>query len=58
MNIESILSDLGFDYQLKDGNIKKKILFKNVSTIQQAKEEDLCYCSFEGQEAVSLMMNP
>jgi hypothetical protein len=58
MNIESILSDLGFDYQLNDENIKKKTLFKDVSTIQQGKEEDLCYCSFEGEEAVSLMMNP
>jgi UDP-3-O-[3-hydroxymyristoyl] glucosamine N-acyltransferase len=55
MNIESVLSHLGFDYRLKDGNIEKKTLFKNVSTIQQAKEEDLCYCSFEGEEAVSLI---
>jgi UDP-3-O-[3-hydroxymyristoyl] glucosamine N-acyltransferase len=53
-NIESILSELGFDYQL-NGNIKKKTLFKNVSTIQQAKEEDLSYCSFEGEEAISLI---
>jgi hypothetical protein len=55
MNIEYVLSHLGLDYRLKDGNIKKKTLFKNVSTIQQAKEEDLCYCSFEDEEAVSLI---
>src|SRR5918999_1811501 len=52
-NIESILSDLGFDYRLNDENIKKT--FRSVATIQQGIEEDLCYCSFEGEEAVSLI---
>jgi hypothetical protein len=40
-NIELILSELGIDYQLY-GSVKKT--FGNVATIQQAKEEDLCYC--------------
>jgi UDP-3-O-[3-hydroxymyristoyl] glucosamine N-acyltransferase len=53
-NIESILSELGFDYQFY-GNIRKNKTFRNVATIQQGKEEDLCYCSFEGDEAISLI---
>lgn len=51
-NIESILLELGIDFRLC-GNIKK--IFRNVATIQQGKEGDLCYCSFEGEEALSLI---
>jgi UDP-3-O-[3-hydroxymyristoyl] glucosamine N-acyltransferase len=51
-NIESILLELGIDYHLS-GNIKKT--FRNVATIEQGKEEDLCYCSFDGEEALSLI---
>lgn len=51
-DIESILSELSIDYRLY-GDIKRT--FRNVATIQQGKEEDLCYCSFEGEEAVSLI---
>jgi UDP-3-O-[3-hydroxymyristoyl] glucosamine N-acyltransferase len=51
-NIESLLSELDIDYQLS-GNIKRT--FRNVATIQQGRDEDLCYCSFEGEEAVSLI---
>lgn len=51
-NIESILLELGIDFRLC-GNIKKT--FRNVATIQQGKEGDLCYCSFEGEEALSLI---
>ena len=53
-NIESTLSELGIDYQYYK-NIKNKTIFRNVKPIQQAKEEDLCYCSFDGEEAVSLI---
>ena len=52
-NIESMLIELGIDYRC--GNIKSKNLFRNVATIQQGKEGDLCYCSFDGEEAVSLI---
>lgn len=51
-SIEPILSELGIDYLLY-GNPKKT--FRNVATIQQGKEEDLCYCSFDGEEALSLI---
>jgi UDP-3-O-[3-hydroxymyristoyl] glucosamine N-acyltransferase len=51
-NIESILHELGIDFRLC-GNIKKT--FRNVATIQQGKDGDLCYCSFEGEEALSLI---
>ena len=51
-NIESILLELGIDFRLC-GNIKKT--FRNVATIQQGKDGDLCYCSFEGEEALSLI---
>lgn len=53
-NIESTLSELGIDYHFYR-NIKNKTIFRNVKPIQQAKEEDLCYCSFDGEEAVSLI---
>ena len=52
-NIESMLIELGIDYRC--GNIKNKSIFRNVATIQQGKEGDLCYCSFDGEEAVSLI---
>jgi UDP-3-O-[3-hydroxymyristoyl] glucosamine N-acyltransferase len=51
-SIESILFELGIDYRLY-GNFKKT--FRNVATIEQGKEEDLCYCSFDGEEALSLI---
>ena len=53
-NIESILSELGISYDLYADTQKKKT-FRNVSTIQQGKEDDLCYCSFDGKEAVSII---
>jgi UDP-3-O-[3-hydroxymyristoyl] glucosamine N-acyltransferase len=53
-NIESILSDLGINYHFY-GDTKKKETFRNIATIQQGKEEDLCYCSFDGEEAISII---
>src|ERR687896_1364286 len=52
ISIESILSEIGIDYRLV-GNIKKT--FRSIATIQQGKEDDLCYCSFDGEEAVSII---
>jgi UDP-3-O-[3-hydroxymyristoyl] glucosamine N-acyltransferase len=52
ISIESTLSDLGIDYRL-NGNIKRT--FRSVATIQQGKEDDLCYCSFDGEEAISII---
>jgi UDP-3-O-[3-hydroxymyristoyl] glucosamine N-acyltransferase len=52
ISIESILSEIGIDYRLV-GIIKKT--FRSVATLQQGKEDDLCYCSFEGEEAVSII---
>jgi hypothetical protein len=37
------------------GNTHNKKTFRNVTTIQQGREEDLCYCSFDGEEAISLI---
>jgi UDP-3-O-[3-hydroxymyristoyl] glucosamine N-acyltransferase len=51
-SIESILFELGIDYR-PYGDFKKT--FRNVATIEQGKEEDLCYCSFDGEEALSLI---
>jgi UDP-3-O-[3-hydroxymyristoyl] glucosamine N-acyltransferase len=53
-NLESILSELGISYHFY-GDTKKRETFRNVTTIQQGKEEDLCYCSFEGDEAISII---
>jgi UDP-3-O-[3-hydroxymyristoyl] glucosamine N-acyltransferase len=53
-NIESILSELGINYHFY-GNTHNKKTFRNVATIQQGKEDDLCYCSFDGEEAVSII---
>ncbi len=56
-NVESVLSDLGISYHFY-GNAgdKKKKTFRRVATIQQGKEDDLCYCSFDGEEAVSIII--
>jgi hypothetical protein len=50
-NIDSVLSDLGSSY-LFYGNTadKKKKTFRSVAIIQQGKEDDLCYCSFDDEE--------
>ena len=53
-NIESILSELSIDYRFY-GNTHNKKTFSNVTSIQQGREEDLCYCSFDGEEAISLI---
>lgn len=55
-NVESVLSELGISYHFY-GNAgdKKKKTFRRVATIQQGKEDDLCYCSFDGEEAVSII---
>src|ERR671915_2469070 len=55
-NIESVLSDLGISYTFYgNGGDNKKKTFRRVATLQQGKEDDLCYCSFEGEEAVSII---
>lgn len=55
-NVENVLSDLGISYHFygNAGNRKKKT-FRSVATIQQGKEHDLCYCSFDGEDAVSII---
>jgi UDP-3-O-[3-hydroxymyristoyl] glucosamine N-acyltransferase len=53
-NIESILSELGIDY-LFYGTDRNNKTFRNVTTIQQGGEEDLCYCSLDGEDAISLI---
>src|SRR5918992_3972294 len=55
-NIESVLSDLGISYTFYgNGGDNKKKTFRRVATIQQGKVDDLCYCTFEGEEAVSII---
>ena len=56
-NVESVLSDLGINYLFYGNNAGKKKTFRRVATIQQGKEDDLCYCSFDGEEAVSIISN-
>jgi UDP-3-O-[3-hydroxymyristoyl] glucosamine N-acyltransferase len=50
------LSDLGIDYEFcgKAKDLKKN-KFRNVATIQQGRKQDLCYCSFDGEEAISII---
>jgi UDP-3-O-[3-hydroxymyristoyl] glucosamine N-acyltransferase len=54
-NVESVLSDLGINYDFYGNTGDKKKPFRSVATIQQGKEGDLCYCSFDGEEAVSII---
>src|ERR671916_3169515 len=55
INVESVLSDLGISYLFYGNSADKKKTFRKVATIQQGKEDDLCYCSFDGEEAVSII---
>jgi hypothetical protein len=50
-----VLSDLGISYHFYGNTGDKKKIFRSVATIQQGKEDDLCYCSFDGEEAVSII---
>lgn len=54
-NVESVLSDLGISYLFYGNNADKKNTFRHVATIQQGKEDDFCYCSFDGEEAISII---
>jgi UDP-3-O-[3-hydroxymyristoyl] glucosamine N-acyltransferase len=53
-NIESFLSELDIDYRFY-GTTQNNKTFRNVTTIQQGREEDLCYCSFDGEDAISFI---
>jgi UDP-3-O-[3-hydroxymyristoyl] glucosamine N-acyltransferase len=55
-NIDSVLSDLGISYHFYgSAGDKKKNTFRRVATIQQGKEDDLCYCSLDGEKALSII---
>jgi UDP-3-O-[3-hydroxymyristoyl] glucosamine N-acyltransferase len=54
-NVESVLSDLGISYDFYGNARDKKKSFRSVATIEQGKGDDLCYCSFDGEEAVSII---
>jgi UDP-3-O-[3-hydroxymyristoyl] glucosamine N-acyltransferase len=52
-NIESLLSELGVDYQKKGTPQKKEI--NNIASIKEAREDDLSFCYYEGEKGVSLI---
>ena len=52
LNIRSILSQFNVSYEI-EGNNKKKI--KGVSSLANAKSDDLSFCSVDGDEAVNLI---
>lgn len=55
-NIDSVLSDLGIRYHFYGNTAdKKKKTLRSLATKQQGKEDDLCYCSFDCEEAVSII---
>ena len=51
-NIESLLSDMGINYR-REGPERKKI--KGVSSIKDAREDELSFCYHEGEKGVSLI---
>jgi len=51
-DIKSMLSNLNIDYEI-EGDIGKKI--KNISSIKNAKPDDLSFCYYEGDKAVDLI---
>ena len=52
-NIESLLSELGVDYQ-KKGPPQRKII-NGVSSIKEATEDELSFCYYEGEKGASLI---
>lgn len=53
----NLLSDLGSSYLFYGNTTDKKKTFRSVAIIQQGKEDDLCYCSFDSEEAVSIIQS-
>ncbi|NHH98172.1 hypothetical protein DYY66_1960 [Candidatus Nitrosotalea sp. FS] len=51
-DIKSMLSNLNIDYEI-DGDTEKKI--KNISSIKNAKPDDLSFCYYEGDKAIDLI---
>jgi UDP-3-O-[3-hydroxymyristoyl] glucosamine N-acyltransferase LpxD len=51
-NIRSILSNLNIHYEIEGDNEK---MIKNISSITNAKPDDLSFCSCEGDKAVELV---
>jgi UDP-3-O-[3-hydroxymyristoyl] glucosamine N-acyltransferase len=51
-NIESLLSNMGINYR-REGPERKKI--KGVSSIKDAREDELSFCYHEGEKGVSLI---
>ena len=51
-DIKSMLSNLNIDYEI-EGDTGKKI--KNISSIKNAKPDDLSFCYYEGDKAVDLI---
>ena len=52
-NIESLLSDLGVEYQ-KNGPTQGKII-AGVASIKEATEDELSFCYHEGEKGASLI---
>ena len=52
LDVESILSELGIDYQV-EGNKKS---LKGVASIYDAKEDQLSFCWYDGKKASSLIL--
>ena len=52
LNIESLLSMWGIDYRLEGTKTK---MIKRVSTIEEATEDALTFCSSEGEKGISLI---
>jgi UDP-3-O-[3-hydroxymyristoyl] glucosamine N-acyltransferase len=50
-----VLADLGISYHFYENTGDKKKTFSSVATIQHGKEDDLCYCSFDDEEAISVI---
>jgi UDP-3-O-[3-hydroxymyristoyl] glucosamine N-acyltransferase len=52
-NIENLLEDLGVKYDV-EGSTKN---VRNISSVGEASEEDLSFCYYEGEQAISLISN-
>jgi UDP-3-O-[3-hydroxymyristoyl] glucosamine N-acyltransferase LpxD len=53
-NIESLLSDLGVEYE-KEGPSQGKMMINGVASIKEAAEDELSFCYYEGEKGASLI---
>ena len=56
LNIESVLSRLGFQYSVLRSHENRKVIINNVASLDKARENELSFCSAGGPDAIPYIL--